>query len=176
MRIGIGVPNTQRRVSSFVPPVPSGWLSDVISLPITTGSSGSFTTGIFFDVPTVQSCKGILVNWQNASNPTPTVALQLWSLSSGLIASQNVVVVSPGLTYTNASFGSHILSPGITYSVTVHEIAGVSYNGLVFGNPYAIPRAYPKYSVTGSYVYSFGSGIPISVNNGACALIEPVML
>lgn len=176
MRLGIGVPNTPRRVVSPTPPVPSGWLLDVMSLPITQGGLGSFETGIYFDVATVQNCVGILVDWQNTIYPTPNLRFDLWNTSVGLIATETLTLASPGLANTTVSFGSHVLTPGNNYCVSVYETSGNAYNGLVFGNPYAIPRAYPKYSVQGSYVYRFGSGVPNNVNNGACALIEPVML
>ena len=176
MRIGIGVPNTPRKVTSFVPPVPSGWLADVIGLAITPGGGGAFETGIYFDVASVQNCTGVLVDWQNPINPTPTIKLDLWNVAVGLIATETVTLVTPGLAYTTPAFGIHSLNPGNSYCVSVYEVTGSVYNGLVFGNPYTIPRAYPKYSVQGSYVYRFGAGVPNSVNHAACALIEPVML
>ena len=176
MRVGIGIPNTQRRVSSFVPPVPSGWLADVITLPITAGGAGAFETGIYFDPNGAQQCNGVLVDWQNPINPTPTLALSLWNVAVGLIATETVTLVAPGLGYTTGLFGSHTLTPGNLYCVSVYEVTGATYNGLVFGNPYVMPRPYAKYNVQASYAFRFGPGIPNNVNNGACALIEPVML
>jgi hypothetical protein len=174
LRIGIGVPNTQRKVSSFVPPVPSGWLADVITLPITPGGAGSFETGIYFDTNGSQVCKGVLVDWQNPINPTPTLSLSLWNVATGLIASQTITLVSPGIAYTTGVFGSHTLTPSNLYCVSLREVSGSTFNGYVAPNPYALPRVYPKYNVTVGYAYSPGSGLPTIVYNG-CELIEPVM-
>jgi hypothetical protein len=156
------------------PPVPSGWLADVLTLTATAGGAGNLETGIYFESAGTQVCTGILVEWQNSSVPTPTLALSLWNVATGLIATETVTLAAPGLAYTTSAFGSHTLTAGNTYCVSLREVTGAQFNQYVAPNPYTLPRAYAEYNVTAGYVYTSGAGIPTTVYNG-CEFIEPVM-
>lgn len=164
--------------ANAVPPVVPGWISTLSAVhpppigPVNT-AYGSYTTGIRFTYTGTNPCKGIRFLF-GSGFPAAPVTATLWDdLTMLAIASEVVPGVLPDSdNQTTVAFGTHILTPGQSYSVTTYFVGG--YNAQVTPVP---PPALPvltEYTVTQSYVSQPGYGYPAGTAAGFGFYVEPL--
>ena len=154
-------------------PVPGPWLTDLIAAlgPATAGPAGTITQGMLFTHNyTANPCTGIRAQW--GGPPSANIKLTLWNWSLGtVIATQTVAPLSVGLVQTTSLFGSHTLSGGAQYAVSMY-VAG--QRPVQAGMPFGTPRTYTNFIVNSAFIYTFADAFPGSSAPSYATYIEPI--
>lgn len=162
--------------ANAVPPAVPSWLDDVLAqaTPLLPGSGAfSLELGVRFTVPSPKTCTGIRAYWSFGAGGPWTVTLNLWDSVGALVATESVVVpVENSYLQTTGAFGTHALTAGPNYTVSLGSF-GVS-NGRGSINPFTLPKAYTDYTVNQPFQYAFTGTFPNDSNATVCALVEPL--
>lgn len=170
MRIGLGIPNTNRKQPA---PVVGGWVSDVIAQPgMIPGAAGSFTQGVFFSVPASKTCVGIRAFWSSVNTGPIPIKLALWDVVGNPIRSE-VVTATSGIIQTTGAFSPYTLSAAQSVYVSVY---GGSVYSAFWPNSFSMPKAYPSYSAVVGYTYFAGDNAPTNWSPSYCNPVEMILV
>ena len=135
------------------------------------GSTGPYETGMKFTQLSTSPLRGIRALWNNPTQG-PSITFDLWRVASGvLVATETLPTVANGYVQTTAAFGSHTLTVGDNYCVSIH-VPGL-YNHFTTSS-IPLPKVYPDCQVISGYSYWFGNVYPLADSPGYGAFTEPM--